>query len=102
MPTPGDVVRVGRAASVQFRRPLTFRVIRVIEEWLTYQGWVWLHGYALDRRGNAVAKRDLFVRPAGLELLHRPESRPVRRTDQLPVAQPRRLVAPAPRRTAGR
>ncbi|MBM0239594.1 hypothetical protein JNW88_25060 [Micromonospora sp. ATA32] len=68
-PCPGDVLLVGRAASVQFIRPIRFQVIRVISEWVTYDGWTWLHGYSLDQRGKAVAKRELFVQPAGLELI---------------------------------
>ncbi|MFI7599287.1 hypothetical protein [Actinoplanes sp. NPDC049681] len=64
---PGDVVLVGRAASVQFtgRSGFAFRVIAV-DDRPTYAGWVWLDGYQLDRRGQAVARRRIFVLKAGL------------------------------------
>lgn len=61
----GDVLHVSRAASVQFVRPLLFRVIRV-HDWLTYHGWVWLDGYELNGSGDAVARRSIFVQVAGL------------------------------------
>ncbi|WP_433343776.1 hypothetical protein [Micromonospora sp. CA-111912] len=95
LPSPGDVVLVTRAASVQFVRPVMFRVIRVVTEWVTYDGWTWLHGYSLDERGNAVEKRDLFVQPAGLQLMRRPAAPAPRRTNQRP-ATPGRRPAPAP------
>ena len=63
----GDVVIVGRAASVQFagRLGFAFRVVAV-DARPTYAGWVWLDGYQLDGRGRAVARRRIFVRLAGL------------------------------------
>lgn len=73
-PAPGDVIRVTRAASVQFIRPVTFKVIKVLTELHTYDGWLWLRGYQLDDKGNAVASRQIFVQPAGLVTVqkHRP------------------------------
>ncbi|MER7164632.1 hypothetical protein ABT336_00945 [Micromonospora sp. NPDC000207] len=66
----GDVLHVTRTASVQFvRRPILFRLIRVKAEWLTYAGWVWLEGYELNRKGEAVARRRIFVKWAGLRLV---------------------------------
>jgi hypothetical protein len=64
---PGDVVHVGRAASVQFtgRSGFTFRIIAV-DGRPTYDGWVWLDGYQLDGRGQAVARRRIFVLASGL------------------------------------
>ncbi|MDI6099182.1 hypothetical protein QLQ12_11290 [Actinoplanes sp. NEAU-A12] len=64
---PGDVVRVGPEASVQFsgERALTFRVIRV-DPRVTYDGWIWLDGYVLGPAGNALQRRRIFVRHAGL------------------------------------
>jgi hypothetical protein len=66
---PGDVVIVGHDASVQFAgdRALTIRIIR-IHDWSTYDGWLWLDGYTLDRAGEAVERRTLFVREAGIRL----------------------------------
>ena len=43
LPRTGDVLHVTRAASVQFLRPIKFRVIRVLD-WPTYDGWLWLDG----------------------------------------------------------
>lgn len=73
LPKAGDLVHVTRAASVQFVNPIMFRVIRVIEDWTrtTYDGWVWLDGYQLDARGDAVERRSIFVRLAGLTVQRR-------------------------------
>ncbi|MER7267716.1 hypothetical protein ABT344_05350 [Micromonospora carbonacea] len=65
----GDLLHVTGAASVQFVRPILFRVIRVHEDWHTYHGWLWLDGYEVDARGDAVARRSIFVQPAGLRRL---------------------------------
>lgn len=63
----GDVVLVGRSASVQFagRSGFAFRVVTV-DDRPTYAGWVWLEGYQLDNHGRAVSRRRIFVRRAGL------------------------------------
>ncbi|WFE64586.1 hypothetical protein [Micromonospora sp. WMMD714] len=61
----GDLVYVTRAASVQFLRPIRFRVIRVLD-WPTYDGWVWLEGYQVNAAGDAVSRRRIFVQRAGL------------------------------------
>ena len=55
-----------REASVQFCRPIVVRVIRELTERQTYHGWTWLDCYLLDRYGDAIDKRQLFVMPAGL------------------------------------
>lgn len=72
--TAGDVVLVGRTASVQFtgRLGFAFRVISV-DSRPTYLGWVWLDGYQLDSRGHAVARRRIFVREEGLRTAGTPE-----------------------------
>lgn len=80
LPGSGDVLYITRAASVQFVEPFFFRVIRV-HEWSTYEGWVWLDGYQLDRRGDAVDRRSIFVMIDGLR---------------------KAPVTPAPARTAAR
>lgn len=69
---PGDLLRIGPEASVQFRNGSGFvmRLIRV-PEWTTYRGWTWLDGYQLDERGEAVARRTIFVQIAGLRVLRR-------------------------------
>ncbi|WP_431915812.1 hypothetical protein [Micromonospora wenchangensis] len=74
-PGPGDLLIVDRAASVQFagERALRLRVVSVCDR-PTYDGWVWLTGYVLDRRGAATAKREVFVRLAGLR--HAPATMP--------------------------
>ncbi|WP_433534202.1 hypothetical protein ACQPZK_18620 [Micromonospora sp. CA-249363] len=61
----GDLLIVGREASVQFARPIRFRLIRQLD-WVTYDGWVWLDGYQVGELGDAVARRSIFVRKAGL------------------------------------
>ncbi|MEU7956019.1 hypothetical protein [Micromonospora humida] len=70
LPSAGDLLEVSRAASVQFLRPIRFRVIRVLN-WPTYDGWVWLDGYRLDAKGDAVTRRSIFVQPAGLVIHQR-------------------------------
>ncbi|MFJ6198839.1 hypothetical protein [Micromonospora sp. NPDC092111] len=84
-PRAGDLVQVTRAASVQFINPIMFRVIRVLD-WITYDGWIWLDGYQLDAKGEAVARRSIFVQPAGLVVQ--------RRTAPVPVGQQRRSRSP--------
>ncbi|MEV0003896.1 hypothetical protein AB0H28_16620 [Micromonospora sp. NPDC050980] len=66
----GDFLRLDRAASVQFCRPITVRVIREITDRRTFDGWAWIEVYELNDRGDAVAKRELFVQPAGLRRLN--------------------------------
>ncbi|MFF0232002.1 hypothetical protein [Micromonospora sp. NPDC005254] len=61
----GDLFQVTRAARIQFSRPILFRVIRVLD-WPTYDGWVWLDGYEVGPRLDAIARRSIVVRPAGL------------------------------------
>jgi hypothetical protein len=51
---------------VQFSIPMLFRVIRV-HDWSTYNGWAWLDGYELNRLGEAVERRSIFVQLAGLQ-----------------------------------
>ena len=66
MPTAGDVVLVGREASVQFgARAFAFRVARV-EPATTCDDMVWLEGYELGYNGDAIVRRAIFVRLAGL------------------------------------
>ncbi|WFE36514.1 hypothetical protein [Micromonospora sp. WMMD975] len=81
----GDLVQVTRVASVQFSSPIMFRVIRVLD-WITYEGWTWLDGYQLDAKGEAVARRSIFVQPAGLMVQ--------RRTAPVPLGQQRRSRSP--------
>lgn len=66
-PEPGDLLRIDGHASVQFAgdRALTFRVVSVCDR-PTYTGWVWLTGYVVSPRGNATAKREIYVQLAGL------------------------------------
>ncbi|MEU1606093.1 hypothetical protein [Micromonospora matsumotoense] len=66
-PRPGDLLIVDRAASVQFagERALRLRVVSVCDR-PTYDGWIWLTGYVLDRHDRATARREVFVQLAGL------------------------------------
>jgi hypothetical protein len=66
LPKSGDVLRVTKAASVQFTDPVMFRVIRV-HDWSTYDGWAWLDGYQLNASGDAVERRSIFVQLKGLQ-----------------------------------
>jgi hypothetical protein len=66
LPRSGDVLRVTKAASVQFSQPMLFRVIRV-HDWMTYDGWAWLDGYQLNAAGDAVERRSIFVQLNGLQ-----------------------------------
>jgi hypothetical protein len=70
LPRPGDVVRIGREASVQFagERSLVLRVT-VVSDRPTYEGWAWLTGYVLDAEGQAIDRREVFVQVAGVSLL---------------------------------
>ncbi|WP_410814145.1 hypothetical protein [Micromonospora sp. 067-2] len=65
----GDLLHVTRAASVQFTRPIFFRVIRVLD-WPTYDGWCWLDGYELGPKMDAVTRRTIFVQLNGLQVKH--------------------------------
>ncbi|MFI7595571.1 hypothetical protein [Micromonospora sp. NPDC049359] len=40
-------------------------MIRELPERHTYDGWVWIEGYQLNA-GDAVARRELYVRRAGV------------------------------------
>ncbi|WP_247666778.1 hypothetical protein [Micromonospora sp. C81] len=65
-PSPGDLLVIDGRASVQFAgdRTLTFRVASVSDQ-PTYQGWIWLTGYVINRRCNATANvRSTFKLPA--------------------------------------
>ncbi|MEO3924318.1 hypothetical protein ABGB07_10720 [Micromonosporaceae bacterium B7E4] len=66
-PRPGDLLVVDGRASVQFLgdRALLLRVVAV-DDRPTYHGWVWLAGYVLTLQGQALEKREIFVRRAGL------------------------------------
>ncbi|WP_433228628.1 hypothetical protein ACQP2H_21520 [Micromonospora sp. CA-248260] len=72
----GVLVQVTRKASPQFVRPILFRLIRVRTEWITYDGWAWLDGYQIDAKGDAVARRSIYVQPAELQLPSPAQSRP--------------------------
>ncbi len=54
------------AASPQFSRPITVRLIRERPDRHPYCGWTWIEVYQLDARGTAVDRRELYVRPDGL------------------------------------
>nr|WP_232234007.1 hypothetical protein [Micromonospora chokoriensis] len=63
----GEVLSLTRSASVQFsRRPIAVRVIRPLTDRHTYDGWLWIDAYELGPAGDAVARRELFVRVDGL------------------------------------
>jgi hypothetical protein len=68
LPEPGDVLLIDDEASVQFvgLRYLIFRVTQVYDR-TTYDGWVWLKGYALDRNARVIEQRKIFVQRRGLK-----------------------------------
>lgn len=75
------MLRIDARASVQFigAPPLILRVISVSDR-ATYDGWAWITGYVLNARGEAVEKRELFVQPAGVQLIPaKTATRPPRR-----------------------
>jgi len=67
-PLPADLLLIDRDASVQFAgmKALIFRVTRV-DDRPTYDGWIWMRGYALNGQGEAADQRDIFVQTAGLK-----------------------------------
>ncbi|MFG1678393.1 hypothetical protein [Micromonospora sp. NPDC049282] len=68
----GDVLQLTRSASVQFVRPIIVHVIREIIDRHCYDGWTWIEAYELNAKGEAAAKRELFVQPDGLRWLPAP------------------------------
>ena len=88
LPRSGDVLHLTRAASVQFVRPILFRVIRLLD-WPTYDGWIWVDGYELNATGDAVSRRSVFVQAAGLRTVR---SNPNPAPRQQPVRRQRPLV----------
>jgi len=73
LPSIGDLLILSATASIQFQRPIPFRVIKCLP-WSTYVGWCWVRGYQLDELGEAVDERDVFVQIDGLRYIS--ESRP--------------------------
>ncbi|WP_375372842.1 hypothetical protein [Micromonospora sp. S-DT3-3-22] len=51
---------------MQFIRPITVRVIRVLTGWHTYDGWVWVDAYQLNAAGDAVRRRNTRPDPAAV------------------------------------
>jgi hypothetical protein len=103
VPVPGEVLAVGRSASVQFGgdRRLIFRVISVSDA-PTYHGWAWMTGYTLDRTGRATDRREIYVDLRGLRVLgSAPAAGPTpRRTPDTRIPGPRRqTVSPARKAT---
>ena len=98
-PRPGDVFLVGRAASVQFDGDRGLRVrVASVDLKPTYDGWVWLVVYVLGPDNQAFARRDIYVRVAGLRLVEAAPSRP-----SLPRNEgPGRTPSPVARELASR
>nr|WP_309244386.1 hypothetical protein [Micromonospora parastrephiae] len=63
-----DLLLVDRSASPQFVVPIRFRLIRILDR-VTYDGWAWLDGYQVNRSGQAIARREIYVQPANLRKL---------------------------------
>ncbi|GIJ30152.1 hypothetical protein Vqi01_53140 [Micromonospora qiuiae] len=75
-----------RAASPQLGTPIKVRVIRERTDRRTYHGWTWIEAYQINASGDAIARRELFVMPAGM--------RPV----TVPLAGMRPVTVPPARR----
>ncbi|PWR07375.1 hypothetical protein DKT68_19295 [Micromonospora acroterricola] len=65
----GDLLHLTRTASPQFAQPITVRVIRALTDRHTYPGWLWIDAYQLGANGDAVARRELYLMPAGARRL---------------------------------
>ncbi|GGM38700.1 hypothetical protein GCM10011608_24270 [Micromonospora sonchi] len=70
---PG-VYLLTREASPQFAKPIVVRVIRELTDRHTYYEWTWIQAYQLDKHGDAVDRRELFVRPDGMRRVPEPGS----------------------------
>ncbi|MFF0171567.1 hypothetical protein ACWD6L_03965 [Micromonospora profundi] len=68
---PGSLLLIGEECSVQFagERALRLRLVSV-DARPTYPGWVWLTGYALDGKGLAVDRREVYVQLSGVRVLN--------------------------------
>ncbi|WTD65143.1 hypothetical protein OG811_13485 [Micromonospora sp. NBC_01638] len=75
----GDVLHLTRAASPQFIRPITVRVIRELVDRHPPYRWTWIEAYELAANGAAVARRELFLMPEGACRQTVPPPTPVRR-----------------------
>ncbi len=60
----GESLRLDQVCSPQFVRPIMVRVVGVLDR-PTYPGWVWVEGYELDASGDALRRRQLFIRHDG-------------------------------------
>jgi hypothetical protein len=98
-PRAGDILHVTRDASVQFSRPIFFRVIRV-HDWPTYDGWLWLDGYQLNAAGDAVERRSIFVQNSGLRAVQERGAQSGGRTNLQGRSAAAVSERPAVRRTA--
>ncbi|PWR06286.1 hypothetical protein DKT68_22980 [Micromonospora acroterricola] len=83
----GDLLHLTRAASPQFAQPITVRVIRALTDRHTYEGWLWIDAYQLGRNGDAVARRELYLMPAGAHWLVSPPTRRSNRGSPARVGQ---------------
>ncbi|MEU1809449.1 hypothetical protein O7622_02045 [Micromonospora sp. WMMD1076] len=76
----GEVLRLTRAASPQFVVPVVVRVIRLCDfRSPPPYGWEWIDAYQLNRSGDAVARRELFVLLEGVTRLTDPLGPPLAR-----------------------
>jgi hypothetical protein len=68
----GELLLLTREASPQFCVPICVRVVRELTDRHPPYGWTWIEVYQLGRKGQAVAKRELFVLRDGLRRLADP------------------------------
>ncbi|GIJ78623.1 hypothetical protein Xph01_30550 [Micromonospora phaseoli] len=67
LPKAGDCRTSDPSRKPPVHQPIMFRAIRVLD-WVTYDHWVWLDGYQLDRKGDAVARRSVYVQKEGIRV----------------------------------
>jgi hypothetical protein len=101
LPNSGDILVIDRDASVQFLKPMRFRVIRILKR-ETYEGWLWLEGYEVNQHGDAVERRQIFVQARGLRMAIPiqpavPRARPMNTRPVAASPPAARRAMPAPR-----
>lgn len=81
LPRAGDVLRLDRNVSVQFVRPVTVRFIRIHDDQTpcvgAETGWRWLDVYELDRSGDAVDRRSIFIDVTAVRCLSPADARSI-------------------------
>ncbi len=100
-PRSGDLLRLDGRASCQFAvtQAIWFRVIRPLTPvpYETWQGWMWLDGYEVDEVGEALLRREVWVKIDGVRYLEQ-----ARDPDSPRTGNPSRRAGHNQRRSADR